>query len=87
MCVGRIWCKKLHYGPWVVAPITMAATPVNPAGGGNLGVAALSAGVAAIVMGATTHGPQRSFFHQILPTNMRRQIQGVFMLMDQTKRF
>ena len=27
---------------------------------------ALSAGVAAIVMGATTHGPQRGFFQQIL---------------------
>ena len=34
--------KKLRYGPWVVAPITMAVAPVDPAGGGNLGVAALS---------------------------------------------
>ena len=34
--------KKLRCGPWVVAPITMAAAPADPAGGGNFGVAALS---------------------------------------------
>ena len=41
MCVGRHLRKKAALRPWVVAPITMAATPANPAGGGNFGVAAL----------------------------------------------
>ena len=32
--------RKAALGPWVVAPITMAATPADPAGGGDGGCAA-----------------------------------------------
>ena len=36
--------KKTALGPWVVAPITMAATPADPAGGGGFRIAASSTG-------------------------------------------
>jgi hypothetical protein len=36
--------KKAALGPWVVAPITMVATPADPAGGGGRALAASSTG-------------------------------------------
>ena len=42
--VGRKGEKSRRYTPWVVAPISMAATPAAFAGGGGRAVAASSTG-------------------------------------------
>ena len=64
----------------VVVRVDDAAQPPSPP------PAKAPAGVAAMVMGATTHGPQRGFFRNFCQrTRDVRSGHDIFMLMDQTE--
>ena len=55
---GQKLRKKLRYRPWVVAPITMAATPAAFAGGGGRAAAASSTGTTIVEVSAGHRSPR-----------------------------
>ena len=56
--VGRKGEKSRRYRPWVVAPISMAATPAAFAGGGGRAAAASSTGTTIAEVSAGHRSPR-----------------------------